>query len=214
MPLPAVLGLCLNSKAVYKPHGFIAQWQALIKIKSCYALWSVGVFYLFMSAMVSFPLSMGQKGSKIIQITLSLLMRSSAKCVLVFCRCAVVICRTGIEKEYLIFKKRLWKITSTFTLPQLSSPEILKGIWISCVSQMDISMLEPSKEQVGTSWWQRFSHKSRTGEGCLFNFLLFCLFLFPNEEKWNCACWNKPEGVSEGQTRRIFPWILTRNANS
>lgn len=80
-----------------------------------------------MSAMVSFPLSMGQKGSKIIQITLSLLMRSSAKCVLVFCRCAVVICRTGIEKEYLIFKKRLWKITSTFTLPQLSSPEILKG---------------------------------------------------------------------------------------
>lgn len=86
--LSAVLGLCLNSKTpaspVYKPYRFIAQWQLLIKKKSCYALWSVGVFYLFMSVVVSFPLSVREKGSKIIQITLSLLMRSSAKHVLVF----------------------------------------------------------------------------------------------------------------------------------
>lgn len=86
--LSAVLGLCLNSKTpaspVYKPYRFIAQWQLLIKKKSCYALWSVGVFYLFMSVVVSFLLSVREKGSKIIQITLSLLMRSSAKHVLVF----------------------------------------------------------------------------------------------------------------------------------
>lgn len=59
-----------------------------------------------MSVVVSFPLSMREEGSKMIQIAVSLLMRSSAKHVLVFLSlCAAVICRTGIVNEYLIFKK-------------------------------------------------------------------------------------------------------------
>lgn len=86
--LSSVLCLYLNSKApaspVYKPNRHIVQWQLLINKKSCYALWSVGVFYLFMSVVVSFHLSMREKGSKIIQIAVSLLMRSSAKHVLFF----------------------------------------------------------------------------------------------------------------------------------
>lgn len=36
-------------------------------------------------------------------------------------------------------------------------------------------------------------------------FFFVCLFLFPDKEKWNCACWNKPVGASGGQTRRIIP---------
>lgn len=102
--LSSVVCLYLNSKfpasPICKPHRYIAQWQLLINKKSSYALWSFGVFYLFMSVVVSFPLSMREKGSKIIQIAVSLLMRSSAKHVLVFpSLCAVVICRTRNRKR-------------------------------------------------------------------------------------------------------------------
>lgn len=123
--LPSVSCLHLNSKApvtpVYKPNRYTAQWQLLINKKCCYALWSARVFYLFMSAVVSFPLSMGEKGSKIIQIAVSLLMRSSAN----HATFSITLCCGYLQnrnrKLISNLLKGLWKITSTFTLPQLSS---------------------------------------------------------------------------------------------
>lgn len=47
-------------------------------------LYEVLEYFISISVGVSFPLSMREKGSKIIQIMLSSLMRSSAKHVLVF----------------------------------------------------------------------------------------------------------------------------------
>lgn len=67
-----------------------------------YECWSILSFHVCCGVLPS----QHEKGSKIIQIAVSLLMRSSTKHVLVFpSLCAVVICRTGIEDEYLIFKK-------------------------------------------------------------------------------------------------------------
>lgn len=71
-----------------------------------------------MSVVVSVLLSMSGKGSEMIQIAASLLMRSSAKHVLGFLSlCAVVICRTGIENEYLIFQKGFGRLLRPLPCP-------------------------------------------------------------------------------------------------
>lgn len=57
-------------------------------------------------------------------------------------------------------------------------------------------------KKVGTG--ERDFHIKVELERVVFSTSFFCLFLFPFKEKWNCACWNKQVGVSEGQMGRII----------
>lgn len=54
------------------------------------------------------------------------------------------------------------------------------------------------KEAAATSWGERFAHKSKTGERCLFNFL----FVFLTKKSGTVHVGITQWGGSEGQARR------------